>query len=1125
MTDRSKNPSSPAPVVPSGRGASALAAHGSAPEDPSAASASGSAAIRDDSSPSAPSRSGERSTQAGPAGNDGTAATETSLHAGLGSLSADSVKAAHQNELRALPVRSRARYELLGEHARGGLGKIFRARDRDLGRELAIKEMRTPDTASAARFVREALITARLEHPAIVPVHEAGRWENGEPFYAMKLVSGRTLKAVVQQEAGLTARLALLPSVIAVADAIAYAHDQGVIHRDLKASNVIVGAFGETVVIDWGLAKDLHRPDDILAEGQSPYRVDAEQTIAGTVVGTPAFMPPEQARGEEVDARADVYALGGLLYYTLSGTAPHGGNSREDILARARNAPPRPLAEVVPGLPPDLAAIVAKAMAREPEDRYQTAQALAGDLKRFQTGQLVSAHQYSLAQRALRWVRRHRGVTALSAFFVVVAAVGVTSFVLREQRLRREAEGQRDRADQQTLALLEQQGRSELAAGRPFRASVYLTEALKRRPDSLALRGLVTQAVRPMATLQRVLTGHEHDVTSVAYSKQGDRLLTASTDKTARLWSATTGEQLLVLRSADKHIEHASFSGDGSLVVTASGGKARVHDSRSGALLRTFDAKDVSYRVWFTPDDKHLVLGGWAGFVRVIDAVTGAVVYQGQPHTDRIYAAAFDPVRGRFYLAGFDRVTSIWDLKTFRPLRRITDHANELSDVVVSHDGDFLVTIESNSDMQVRNAETGDRLHTIRLPFGTRFAAGSFSPDDRTLITRSHDGVVRTWLVSSGAQLGAVDLPQEGKAMGSAVRAAGTQLYVGAVGGKIYVWDLSRPDYEVIERDTMTRETLYPSHYTPDRTRFVLAGHEGRMELRDVRTREVVGGFRAPDAVFSTATNADGSRILASTQEDGRYQPYLWDAISGTLIGLLPGHTKSVYNVASTWDGTRFATSSYDGIVRLFDAEDGSPQGMIRVDEAVRLSAVTFSPDGSVIAAVNENGKLYLYDAATQTQKAVIDAHRTWIQDVEFSRDGERIITSGRQDHTAKVWNARTGALELTLVGHTDNLMHGSFSFDGRFIATSAMDHTARVWDSKTGELIRTLDGASYGAQLSADGSELFSVGYYGYIVLWDMSLDERSPSTLSDFVARSSPWKLIDGRLVMGKEPAAPAR
>src|SRR5262245_33238941 len=162
---------------------------------------------------------------------------------------------------RVLPARERSRYTVIAEHARGGIGRIIRARDEELGRELAVKELLAPYPAAEARFVREALITARLEHPGIVPVHEAGRWESGEPFYAMKLVSGRTLKEIVEEKKRLSERLSLLPNLIDVAEAIAYAHDRGVIHRDLKPSNVIVGEFGETVVIDWGLAKAIGEAD------------------------------------------------------------------------------------------------------------------------------------------------------------------------------------------------------------------------------------------------------------------------------------------------------------------------------------------------------------------------------------------------------------------------------------------------------------------------------------------------------------------------------------------------------------------------------------------------------------------------------------------------------------------------------------------------------------------------------------------------------------------------------------------------------------------------------------------------------------------------------------------------
>src|SRR5262249_24787879 len=199
------------------------------------------------------------------------------------------------------------RYRILGEHGRGGLGRVARAHDVDLGRDIAIKELISRGHLSEVRFLREALITARLEHPGIVPVHEAGRWPDGTPFYAMKLVAGRPLRDLIAERATVDERIALLHHVIAVADAIAYAHGRNIIHRDLKPSNVIVGDFGETVVIDWGLAKDVTEAEDCTV-GVGPFRINHDDglTSAGSILGTPAYMAPEQARGEPVDQRADV---------------------------------------------------------------------------------------------------------------------------------------------------------------------------------------------------------------------------------------------------------------------------------------------------------------------------------------------------------------------------------------------------------------------------------------------------------------------------------------------------------------------------------------------------------------------------------------------------------------------------------------------------------------------------------------------------------------------------------------------------------------------------------------------------------------------------------------------------
>jgi hypothetical protein len=313
------------------------------------------------------------------------------------------------------PSDDPGRYEQIAEHARGGLGRVVRAVDLRLRRTVAVKQLLRHDEGHERRFVREALITARLQHPGIVPVHEAGRWPNGEPYYVMKLVEGRTLKELIARTTTLRDRLALLPNVIAIADTIAYAHSEGVIHRDVKPANVVVGSFGETVVVDWGLAID---------------REDAPPQGAGAIVGTPAYMPPEQARGEAVDERADVYALGAALYELLAGAAPYSDASVADVLALVIAGPPTPLCRRACGVPRELAGIVAKAMARRREDRYADASAFADDLRRFQTGKLVRAHAYSPWQLARKKLAQHPRLSQV-AFAALIATSTVELHALR----------------------------------------------------------------------------------------------------------------------------------------------------------------------------------------------------------------------------------------------------------------------------------------------------------------------------------------------------------------------------------------------------------------------------------------------------------------------------------------------------------------------------------------------------------------------------------------------------------------------------------------------------------------------------------------------------------------------
>ena len=370
-------------------------------------------------------------------------------------------------DVQSLPFVPRENYAVEGEFARGGMGRILSARDRRLGRAVALKELQAGAAPEAARFVREALVTARLQHPAIVPIYEAGRWPDGAPFYAMKMVSGRSLDALIRAAGGLPERLALLPHLLAVAEAVAYAHSEHVIHRDLKPANVLVGAFGETVLVDWGLAKDLGQPSAAAGtEGSAPARTaaSADATVVGSVLGTPAYMPPEQARGLPVDERADVYALGAMLYYLLVGVPPHSGTTVQDVLAAAATRRPEAIEAREPGAPGELVAIVTKAMDPDPAGRYPTASYLAADLRRFQTGQLVSAHHYSPGELLRRWIRHHRAAVTVAAVSGLALAVAIAVGFVAVQRQARIAEAERDRA--------------RLEAAKATQANAFLREML-----------------------------------------------------------------------------------------------------------------------------------------------------------------------------------------------------------------------------------------------------------------------------------------------------------------------------------------------------------------------------------------------------------------------------------------------------------------------------------------------------------------------------------------------------------------------------------------------------------------------------------------------------------------------
>jgi serine/threonine protein kinase len=474
-----------------------------------------------------------------------------------------------------LPIVDSACYELGAVIAEGGIGRIVAARDKRLDRPVAIKELRDERRDSVARFVREAWITARLQHPAIIPIYEAGRWPNGEPFFAMKLVLGRSFAEVLEEPRSVEARLGLLRHVLVASEAVAYAHSRGIVHRDLKPANILVGAFGETVVIDWGLAKDTRAPS--LADLGKPRQ---ELTALGAVLGTPIYMPPEQARGEPATERADVYSLGAILYHLLSGTLPYDGAHAGEVLLRVVAGPPAPLAARERGIPEELGAIVEKAMARLPAERFADAGELALALERFEEGRFARLESPPVATAPLplaplrqaappesvpvlpppppqaaaaparsEWLR----VGLVAAVFAALGLVGAAIVRAEGQRaLAAEAAAQeaqsmtrraQDRADAAAVAHAR-----ALVGDDPARALAWL-KTLSPGTGELAVAREIAEEARKQGIL-RPLGGPSGPVTALAFAPDGAWLVTGEKDGTLRTWTAE-GAPLRALRGAE----------------------------------------------------------------------------------------------------------------------------------------------------------------------------------------------------------------------------------------------------------------------------------------------------------------------------------------------------------------------------------------------------------------------------------------------------------------------------------------------------------------------------------------------------------------------------------------------
>ena len=980
------------------------------------------------------------------------------------------------------------------EVARGGMGRIIAARDRRLGRVVAIKELVHFTPERAARFEREARITARLQHPAIVNLHEAGRWPSGEPFFAMKLVSGRPLSDIVADRPPLRDRIGLLPHLIAATEAVAYAHQHEIIHRDLKPSNVLVGALGETVVIDWGLAKDLAAADgepELAVAGSRPDRIDPEAaaaaaiaatvepdsaepgrartgtgsgpglTMAGSVMGTPGFMPPEQAAGEEVDQRADVYALGAILYAALGGAEPYATSTSQKILDDVLAGPPRPLAQVEPELPQDLVTIVDKAMARRREDRYASAVELAEDLRRFQTGQLVAAHRYSRRELVIRFIVRHRTFfTALLVALVAGAAIlGVTFRRIVRERDRAEEASERAarRADDLALARA-----ASLLEGNPRQALSALVAVSSDAPPPVWRRARMIASEARLRGVPTVLRGHGSAVEAIDLADSGDLLVSAD-HHTIHVWNLATGEGRL-LATQPSPIHSVRISPDGKRVATSAlDGAVRVWstDQGFGTQLSGHDA--LVHPVEFLPDGR-LLSYSMDGTIRVwrIDAGSHDLIGK---QDGAILVGALAEDGASLATVGEDRVVRLWPTGVGKApparVRELRGPDKSIRVVAISRDGTRVAAGGPFETIWLWEVATGEAKKLVgHDEAGIRELA--FSPDGRRLASAGADHTIRLWDVASGKS--EVLRGHEDVVFSVEFDRAGTQLFSAASDGTVRLWSIG-------EKTASATQVLggngsgYVARMSADGRTVVTS--TGSL-IRRWQVGGLGGVLRGHRGAVTELEIAPSGRYLVSAGEDWTVR--VWPLGKGGASLVLTGHQSEIQALGISPDSRYFATVDGTHVIRLW-----SPDGKTaRALDGYGFGRPEFAPAGTLVATPSVDNTVRLWDTATGESR-LLRGHSSWVISVAFAPDG-RHIAAGATDGSIRVWSFPDGESRV-ISGHSSPVRTLAFAGPDRLVSA---DLSGQVRDTElaTGSGRALADG-------TAGRSATMAVSPRGDLVAW----------------------------------------
>lgn len=1059
-------------------------------------------------------------------------------------------------DAKSLTLEHPGRYSIQREHSRGGIGRVMLAFDAHIGREIAVKELiperhavsLSPERSSRrsqailSRFLREARITGQLEHPAVVPVYEVGRRPDGSIYYTMKFVRGKTLAQALAESKGPADRLRLLTHFLNLCHAVAYAHHRKVIHRDIKPHNVMVGEFGETVVIDWGLAKVRGRRDDRLDSIEKEIKLvwdgKGDETIKGSPVGTPAYMSPEQAEGklEMVDERSDIWSLGAVLYEILTGKIPFDGVNAYEIMGKVVKDEPPPVLELEPSAPPELAAVAHKCLNKSPGQRYQSAEDLAKDIENFLTGRLVSVYQYPFSELFKRWLRRWWPVTvSVAAAAAALILVFVWSYVkIAEEKNHAllniaqayAAYGEWAEAEQRwgiaelfyaKSLLMADQPKTRYAMNFahtvpevPLRSKYWLSAGgggisdleINREGTMLAVGGedkIIWLWDLGDGQLLHTLRGHTAPVTALAFSSDGRFLASAGEDATVRLWEVDSARQLYSFTVPTPHTRWLAFNLSGRLLAAAGDSPVvQVWDTQSGAEIWKQTAHEKEIRgLAFSPDGRLLATWSKDQTVRIWEMPEGKAAAVLKGHVAVVLDAAFFPDGGRMISASWDKTVKVWDLSGGTAEKNsIATYSGPAPArfVRLAPDGQAVLVGYDNGAVQLLDT-AGDALSLLQTwkAHPASLAELSPFPDLRTFATCGGDQMIRLWSIYNDQPANAVKVQMQ-----TFGRLAVSPL------GNLLVFAGDRPPLRVFtteDKDSVKRYHALPGKIwqvksEPEGRFIAISGRDGEsVKILDLRSEEMDElSVNHADGICSLAISADGKYLVTGSWDK---TVGVWNIKSGQpLYDKLTGPQDKVWSVVIVPGAERqeatdslIAAGGNDPVIWVWKLLTGDLFTKL-IGHTDKVRALAVSPTKKLLASAGLDSKVLLWqlDKPAPISPLPLEGHTAGVGTLAFSPDGKLLASAGL-DKTVRVWEVDHRRLLYTLPGHEKWIRSVQFSRDGMFLISAGEDSVVKIWEVKTGRLLHSLAGTTDSLRSVALRPDfgVLAVGSADHLIrLWD---------------------------------------